>query len=78
MIIDIQSLSFGVLCLNKTCMIMKLHKNIQIPRLTLGFQFLGKYGCNHILLEKKINEPEICHFLIVLYDQCAPLKFECT
>ena len=22
------------------------------------------------------SDPEICHFLIVLYDQCAPLEFE--
>ena len=50
--------------------------NIQIPRLTLGFHFLGKYGCSHVLLEKKINDPEICYFLIVLCDQCAPLDFE--
>ena len=68
MIIDIQILSFGGFYFNKICMMMKLHKNMQIPRLMLGFQFLRKYGCNHVLLKKKINDPEICHFLIVLYD----------
>ena len=60
----------------KICMMGKLHKIIQIPRLTLGFHFLEKYGCTYAMLEKKINDPDICHFLIVLHDQCALLDFE--
>ena len=55
----------------------KLHKNIQMPRLTLGVHSLGKYGCTHAaMLETKNYDPDICHFLIVLHDQCAPLDFE--
>ena len=33
-------------------------------------------GAAMFCLRKKNNDPEICHFLIVLYDQCAPLEFE--
>ena len=57
-------------------MMRKLHKNIQIPRLTLGFDFWGKYGCTHAMLETKNYESDIYYFLIVLHDQCAPLDFE--
>ena len=67
---------FGGFYLYKMCMMRKLQKNIQIPRLTLGFHFLGKHGCTHAMLETKNNDPDICHFLIVLHDQCAPLDFE--
>ena len=28
------------------------------------------------MLETKIYDPDICHFLIVLHDQCALLDFE--
>ena len=44
--------SFSGFYLYKKCMMRKLHKNIQIPRLTLGFHFLGKYGCTYAMLEK--------------------------
>ena len=60
----------------KMCMMRKLHNNIQIPRLMLGFHFLGKYGCTYAMLEKKKYDPDICHFLIVLHDQYALLDFE--
>ena len=46
-------LSFSSFYLYKKCMMRTLHKNIQIPRLTLGFHFLGKYGCTYAMLEKK-------------------------
>ena len=39
------------------------------------FSFLGKIVCNHALHDIKINNPEICHFSIVLHDQCASLDF---
>ena len=55
------------------CMMRKLHKKIQIPRLTLGFHFLGKNGCTFAILQTKIYDPDICHFLIVLNDQCMIL-----
>ena len=29
-----------------------------------------------MFLFRKKNDSEICHFLIVLYDKCAPLEFE--
>ena len=48
-------LLFSGFYLYKMCMMRKLHKNIQIPRLTLGFHFLGKYGCTYAMLEKKIT-----------------------
>ena len=60
----------------KMCMMRKLHKNIQIPRLMLGFHFFGKYGCTYAMLEEKFYDPDICHFLIVLHNQCAHLDFE--
>ena len=51
-------------------MMRKLHKKIQIPRLTLGFHFLEKrMGANMLCFRKKYD-PDICHFLIVLHDQC--------
>ena len=71
-------LSFGGFYLYKMCMMMKLHTNIQIPRLTLGFHFGGKFVCNHAVHDIKINDPEICHFLNVLHDQCVPLDFGYT
>ena len=53
----------------------KLHNKIQIPWLTLGFHFLGKNGSTYAMFEKKYD-PDICHFFIVLHDQCARLYFE--
>ena len=68
--------SFGSFYLYKMCMLRKLHKNIQIPLLTLGFHFFGKYGCTHAMFEIRINDPDIHYFLIAIHDQCAPLDFE--
>ena len=31
--------------------------------------------CDHALHDIKINDPEICHFLVALRDQCAPFDF---
>ena len=56
-------------------MLRKLHKKIQIPRLTLGFHFLEKNRCTHAMLQTKIYDPDICNFLIVLHEQCN-LDFE--
>ena len=76
MITGVLIFSFGGFYLYKMCMMRKLQKNIQIPRLTLGFHFLGKHGCTYAMLETKYYDPDICHSLIVLHDQCAPLDFE--
>ena len=54
------------------CMMRKLHKKNQIPRLTLGFHFFGE---KNAMLQKKKYDPDICHFLIVLHDKCN-LDFE--
>ena len=61
----------------KMCMIRKLqlHKKNQIPRLTSGFHCLGKRMGAHMLCFRKKYAPDICHFLIVLHDQCN-LDFE--
>ena len=58
-------LSFSGFYLYKMCMMRKLHKKIEILQLTLGFHFLGKYGCTYVMLETKIYDPDIYHFLIV-------------
>ena len=48
----------------KMCMMRKLHKYIQMPRLTLGFHFLRKYGCTYAMLKKatarSITEVYLC------------------
>ena len=51
-----------------------LKKN-QIPRSTLGFHFLDTRMGAHMLCFRKKYDPDICHFLIVLHDQCN-LDFE--
>ena len=67
--------SFGGFYSYKMCMMRKLHKKIQMSRFTLGFHFLEKIGCTHAMLQTKNYDPDICHFLIVLHDQCN-LSFE--
>ena len=37
---------------------------------------LARMGCTYAMLETKIYDPDICHFLIVLHNQCALLDFE--
>ena len=50
-------------------------KKIQMPRLMLGFHFLENRMGAHMLCFRKKYDPDICHFLIVLHDQCN-LDFE--
>ena len=58
--------SFGGFYSYKICIMRKLHKKIQIPRLTLCFHFFGKkIGCTHAMLQTKNYDPDICHILIV-------------
>ena len=65
MIIEIQIFSFGGFYLNKICMMGKLHKNIS----KYQFSLFGKIWVQHkhALLEKNINDHELCHFFIVLH-----------
>ena len=57
-------------------MMRKLHKkksNTMVS--TLGFHFLEKRMGAYMLCFRKKYDPDICHFLIVLHDQCN-LDFE--
>ena len=73
MSLKIQIFSFGGFYLNKICILRKYINTTVNVRFSL---FGNICGSNHALLEAKINDPEICHFLIVLHDQCASLDYD--
>ena len=69
---------FGGFYSYKMFMMRKLHKKKSNTTVNIRFSlFAKKIGCTHAMLQTKIYDPDICHFLIVLHDQCN-LDFDFT